>query len=86
MRLWHHMCDGCTGTHSGSSQISGASELTMDQLLFNRPIPGYAQYRSPVKGLYMCGSSTHPGGGVMGAPGANAARSVLQDLGLRGQE
>jgi phytoene dehydrogenase-like protein len=60
-------------------------ELTMDQLLFNRPIPGYAQYRSPVKGLYMCGSSTHPGGGVMGAPGANAARSVLQDLGLRGQ-
>ena len=60
-------------------------ELTMDQLLFNRPIPGYAQYRSPVQGLYMCGSSTHPGGGVMGAPGANAARSVLQDLGLRGQ-
>ena len=45
----------------------------MDQLLFNRPVPGYAQYRSPVHGLYMCGSSTHPGGGVMGAPGANAA-------------
>ncbi len=59
-------------------------ELTMDQLLFNRPIPGYAQYRSPVKGLYMCGSSTHPGGGVMGAPGANAARAILGDLG-RGQ-
>jgi phytoene dehydrogenase-like protein len=56
-------------------------ELTMDQLLFNRPIPGYAQYRSPVPGLYMCGSSTHPGGGVMGAPGANAARAVLRDLG-----
>jgi phytoene dehydrogenase-like protein len=56
-------------------------ELTMDQLLFNRPIPGYAQYRSPVKGLYMCGSSNHPGGGVMGAPGANAARTVLRDLG-----
>ncbi len=55
-------------------------ELTMDQLLFNRPIPGYAQYRSPVRGLYMCGSSTHPGGGVMGAPGANAARAVLRDL------
>jgi phytoene dehydrogenase-like protein len=55
-------------------------ELTMDQLLFNRPIPGYAQYRSPVRGLYMCGSSTHPGGGVMGAPGANAARAVLKDL------
>ena len=57
-------------------------ELTMDQLLFNRPVPGYAQYRGPVKGMYMCGSSTHPGGGVMGAPGANAARAVLRDLKL----
>ena len=55
-------------------------ELTMDQLLFNRPIPGYAQYRSPIGGLYMCGSSNHPGGGIMGAPGANAAREVLMDL------
>jgi phytoene dehydrogenase-like protein len=55
-------------------------ELTMDQLLFNRPVPGYAQYRSPVKGTYMCGSSTHPGGGVMGAPGHNAARAILRDL------
>jgi phytoene dehydrogenase-like protein len=55
-------------------------ELTMDQLLFNRPVPGYAQYRSPVDGLYMCGSSTHPGGGVMAAPGANAAREILSDL------
>ena len=55
-------------------------ELTMDQLLFNRPIPGFAQYRGPVRGLYMCGSSTHPGGGVMAAPGANAAREILLDL------
>jgi phytoene dehydrogenase-like protein len=55
-------------------------ELTMDQLLFNRPIPGYAQYRGPVRGLWMCGSSTHPGGGVMAAPGANAAREILADL------
>ena len=55
-------------------------ELTMDQLLFNRPLPGYAQYRSPIAGLYMCGSSTHPGGGVMAAPGANAAREILIDL------
>ena len=47
----------------------------------NRPVPGYAQYRAPVRGLYMCGSTTHPGGGVMGAPGANAARAVLRDLG-----
>jgi phytoene dehydrogenase-like protein len=55
-------------------------ELTFDQLLFNRPVPGYAQYRSPIDGLYICGSSTHPGGGVMGAPGYNAANEVLRDL------
>jgi len=55
-------------------------ELTFDQLAFNRPFPGYAQYRGPVKGMYMCGSSTHPGGGVMGAPGANSAREILRDL------
>ncbi len=55
-------------------------ELTMDQLLFNRPFPGYAQYRGPISGLYLCGSSTHPGGGVMAAPGANAAREILRDL------
>jgi phytoene dehydrogenase-like protein len=55
-------------------------ELTMDQLLFNRPVPGYAQYRGPVGGLYLCGSSAHPGGGVMAAPGANAAREILLDL------
>ena len=55
-------------------------ELTFDQLFFNRPFPGYAQYRGPVRGLYMCGSATHPGGGVMAAPGANAAREILLDL------
>ena len=52
----------------------------MDQLMFNRPIPGYTQYKTPIKNLYMYGSSTHPGGGVMGAPGANAAREILIDL------
>ena len=55
-------------------------ELTIDQLFFNRPFPGYAQYRMPVKNLYMCGSSTHPGGGVSAACGANAAREILMDL------
>ncbi len=54
-------------------------ELTFDQLLFNRPVPGYAQYRSPIRDLWMCGSSTHPGGGVMGAPGRNAAAEILRD-------
>jgi phytoene dehydrogenase-like protein len=55
-------------------------ELTIDQLLFNRPFPGYAQYRMPIKNLYMCGSSTHPGGGVSSVCGANAAREILMDL------
>jgi phytoene dehydrogenase-like protein len=55
-------------------------ELTIDQLFFNRPFPGYAQYRMPVRNLYMCGSSTHPGGGVSATCGANAAREILMDL------
>jgi phytoene dehydrogenase-like protein len=55
-------------------------ELTFDQLLFNRPVPGASQYRSPIRDLWMCGSSTHPGGGVMGAPGRNAAAEILRDL------
>ncbi|MDX1498330.1 MAG: NAD(P)/FAD-dependent oxidoreductase [Woeseiaceae bacterium] len=55
-------------------------ELTIDQLFFNRPFPGYGQYRMPLKNLYMCGSSTHPGGGVSAACGANAAREILKDL------
>lgn len=57
-------------------------ELTFDQLLFNRPAPGYAQYRTPIKGFYIVGSSTHPGGGVMAAPGANAAREILRSRNL----
>ncbi|MEM9056641.1 MAG: NAD(P)/FAD-dependent oxidoreductase [Pseudomonadota bacterium] len=55
-------------------------ELTIDQLFFNRPFPGYGQYRMPIGNLYMCGSSTHPGGGVSAACGANAAREILMDL------
>ncbi|WP_395542672.1 phytoene desaturase family protein [Neotabrizicola sp. sgz301269] len=55
-------------------------ELTFDQLLFNRPVPGYAQYRTPIRDLWICGSSTHPGGGVMGAPGRNAAAEILRDM------
>ena len=55
-------------------------ELTIDQLFFNRPFPGYGQYRMPVKNLYMSGSSTHPGGGVSAVCGANSAREILKDL------
>jgi len=54
-------------------------ELTLEQLFFLRPAPGWAQYRTPIKNLYMCGSATHPGGGIMGAPGRNAARRILGD-------
>jgi phytoene dehydrogenase-like protein len=54
-------------------------ELTLEQLFFLRPTPGWAQYRTPVGNLYMCGSATHPGGGIMGAPGRNAAMKILAD-------
>ena len=54
-------------------------ELSLDQLFFLRPAPGWARYRTPVGGLYLCGSGAHPGGGIMGAPGRNAARAVLAD-------
>ncbi len=53
-------------------------ELTLEQLFFLRPAPGWAQYRTPVRGLYLCGSGAHPGGGIMGAPGRNAARVMLK--------
>jgi phytoene dehydrogenase-like protein len=54
-------------------------ELTLEQLFFLRPAPGWAQYKTPVKNLYMCGSATHPGGGIMGAPGRNAALRILRE-------
>jgi phytoene dehydrogenase-like protein len=53
--------------------------LALDQLFSARPILGYANYRSPIKALYLCGSGTHPGGGVTGLPGRNAAREILRD-------
>jgi phytoene dehydrogenase-like protein len=52
-------------------------ELTLEQLFFARPVPGWAQYATPVRNLWMCGSATHPGGGIMGAPGRNAALKIL---------
>jgi phytoene dehydrogenase-like protein len=57
--------------------------LSLDQLFSARPVLGHGDYRAPVKGLYLCGSGTHPGGGVTGAPGLNAARGILTDLGKR---
>lgn len=57
------------------------AQLGLDQLFSARPVLGYANYRMPVEGLYLCGSGAHPGGGVTGLPGRNAAREILKDLG-----
>jgi len=54
-------------------------DMTLDQLFFMRPVAGYADYRTPVRGLYLCGACTHPGGGVMGACGRNASGEILRD-------
>jgi phytoene dehydrogenase-like protein len=62
---------------TGGNIFQGA--MTLDQLFFMRPVPGFADYRTPVRGLYLCGAATHPGGGVMGACGYNAARVILRD-------
>ena len=64
---------GLTGGHA----LHG--DMAPDQLLFMRPVRGYADYRTPIPGLYLCGAGTHPGGGVTGANGRNAAREVLRD-------
>ncbi|HEY9785381.1 MAG TPA: NAD(P)/FAD-dependent oxidoreductase [Candidatus Obscuribacterales bacterium] len=55
-------------------------DMGIDQLFFMRPIAGWARYRTPINNLYLCGSGAHPGGGVMGAPGYNAAREILSDV------
>jgi phytoene dehydrogenase-like protein len=62
---------------TGGNIFQGA--MTPSQLFFLRPIPGHADYRTPVRGLYLCGAATHPGGGVMGACGHNAAREIVRD-------
>jgi phytoene dehydrogenase-like protein len=64
---------GLTGGHA----LHG--DMAPDQLLFLRPARGYADYRTPIRGLYLCGAGTHPGGGVTGANGRNAAREVVRD-------
>ena len=63
---------------TGGDIFHGA--LTLDQLYSARPVLGCADYRAPLRGLYMCGAGTHPGGGVSGLPGHNAAREILRDL------
>lgn len=55
-------------------------KLDLDQMFSARPVLGHGNYRSPIAGLYMCGAGTHPGGGVTGAPGHNAAHEILKDV------
>jgi phytoene dehydrogenase-like protein len=55
-------------------------ELSLSQLFFNRPVPGQARFRTPLRGLWLGGSSAHPGGGIMGAPGRIAALQILRQL------
>ncbi len=55
-------------------------DMALDQMFAMRPLLGWARYRPPIRNLYLCGSGAHPGGGVMGAPGRNAAREALRDL------
>jgi phytoene dehydrogenase-like protein len=55
-------------------------ELSLDQIMFMRPVSGYSRYRTPVEGLYLCGAAAHPGGGVTGIPGSLAAEQMLSDL------
>ncbi|MCS6852381.1 MAG: NAD(P)/FAD-dependent oxidoreductase [Gemmataceae bacterium] len=62
---------------TGGNIFQGAMHL--HSLFFLRPVPGYANYRTPIRGLYLCGAAAHPGGGVMGACGYNAAREILRD-------
>jgi phytoene dehydrogenase-like protein len=56
-------------------------QMSLDQMLVLRPVPGWSRYETPIKGLFLCGAGTHPGGGVTGAPGYNAARAVLDARG-----
>ena len=58
-------------------------DIVPSQMLANRPMPGWASYRTPVRGLYLCGAGAHPGGEVTGAPGHNAAQVMLGDLSRR---
>jgi phytoene dehydrogenase-like protein len=66
---------------TGGNIFQGA--MTPGQLFAFRPVPGYARYRTPIRGLYLCGAAAHPGGGVMGTPGLNAAREILRQRRFR---
>ena len=66
--------------YSFKGELRAVGEVLLEQLFFMRPLPAWSRYRTPIDGLYLCGAGTHPGGGVTGAPGFNAARRILSDL------
>jgi len=66
---------------SGGDLLIGA--FTHDQIGYNRPFPGAGRYRAHLPGLYLCGSSSHPGGNITGLPGYNAAQIIMEDLGIK---
>ena len=67
------------GIYGLTGGCASHGEMALDQLFFMRPVPGSSRYRTPVRNLYLCGAGTHPGGGVSGAPGYNAARELIRD-------
>ena len=77
---------GVEGRLGGQANVPGAAghiyhgELALDQLFTMRPVLDWARYSTPVRGLYLCGSGTHPGNGLTGGSGANAAREIIRDL------
>ena len=72
--------------HGLTAGCASHGEMALDQLFFMRPLPGWARYETPIRGLYLCGAGTHPGGGVTGAPGHHAARAILRGTMLRGRK
>ena len=76
-------CQGAVGKVEGAFGLTNGDifhgRLSLDQMYSARPVLGYGNYRSPIEGLYMCGSGTHPGGGVTGVPGHNAAQEIIRD-------
>lgn len=75
-----YRCGSCSQTVAPFPLLTPL-DMVVGQMLSSRPLPGWANYRTPIAGLYLCGAGTHPGGDVTGAPGHNAARAILTDLG-----
>jgi len=80
--MWRRRLEFDLG-HGRTGGNSFQSGLPIGQLFSSRPVPGWARFRTPIRGLWMCGSSTHPGGGIMGANGRIAALELLKSKGRK---